>query len=162
MGKRSVRENKNAYQQSRERCGLSREAASEVLTFVSADRIEKIESGKSAPHPDEVLEMERGYENPELSNYYCTHECPIGMKYVQKAELKELPQLTVELLSALHAMDAEQNRLIDISVDGRVDDFERKQFDVILEKLAALDRSIRGMRIWIEHALYTGKMDDAK
>ena len=129
---------------------------------MSADRIEKIESGRSAPHPDEVLLMEQGYGNAELSNYYCTHECPIGMKYVQKAELKELPQLTVELLSALHAMEEEQNRLIDISVDGRVNDFERKQFDVILEKLAALDRSIRGMRIWIEHALYTGKMEEAK
>ena len=84
------------------------------------------------------------------------------MKYVQKAELKELSQLTVELLSALHAMDLERDQLIDISVDGRVNGFERKQFDVILEKLAALDRSIRGMRIWIEHALYTGKMDEAK
>ena len=162
MGKRSVKENKNIYQQSREDKNLSREAAAELLTFVSADRIEKIESGKSEPHPDEVLAMERGYENPELSNYYCTHECPIGMKYVQKAELKELPQLTVELLSALHAMEQEQNRLIDISVDGRVSEAERKQFDVILQKLAALDRSIRGMRIWIEHALYTGKLDDAK
>ena len=162
MGRRSTKENKNIYQQSRENMGLSREAAEELLGFVSADRIEKIESDKSAPHPDEVLEMERVYRNPELSNYYCTHECPIGMKYVEKAELKELPQLTVELLSALHAMDAEQNRLIDISVDGRVNDFERKQFDIILEKLAALDRSIRGMRIWIEHALYTGKLDDAK
>ena len=70
--------------------------------------------------------------------------------------------MTVELLSALHAMEEEQNRLIDISVDGRVNDFERKQFDVILEKLAALDRGIRGMRIWIEHALYTGKMEEAK
>lgn len=162
MGRRPVKENKNVYQQSRENMGLSREAAGELLMFVSADRIEKIESGKSAPHPDEVLQMEQGYKDPKLSNYYCTHECPIGMKYVQKAELKELPQLTVELLSALHAMDAEQNRLIDISVDGRVNDFERKQFDIILEKLAALDRSIRGMRIWIEHALYTGKLDDAK
>ena len=162
MGRRSTKENKNIYQQSRENMELSREAAEELLGFVSADRIEKIESGKSAPHPDEVLAMEQGYENPELSNYYCTHECPIGMKYVQKAELKELPQLTVELLSALHAMEAEQNRLIDISVDGRVNDFERKQFDVILSKLAALDRSIRGMRIWIEHAIYTGKIDEAK
>ena len=162
MGRRSTKEDKNIYQQSRENMDLSREAAEEILQFVSADRIEKIESGKSAPHPDEVLAMEQGYQNPELSNYYCTHECPIGMKYVQKAELKELPQLTVELLSALHAMEAEQNRLIDISVDGRVNDFERKQFDVILEKLAALDRGIRGMRIWIEHALWTGKMDEAK
>ena len=162
MGKRSVKEHKNVYQQSREACELSREAASERLQYVSADRIEKIESGRSAPHPDEVLLMEQGYGNPELSNYYCTHECPIGMKYVQKAELKELPQLTVELLSALHAMDEEKDRLIDISVDGRVNSFERKQFDVILAKLSALDRAIRGMRIWIEHAIYTGKIDEAK
>ncbi len=162
MGKRSIKENKNIYQQSREARGLSREAASEVLEFVSADRIEKIESGKSAPHPDEVLLMEQGYGNPELSNYYCTHECPIGMKYEQSVSLKELPQLTVELLSALHAMEEEQNRLIDIAVDGRVSESERLQFDGILKKLADLDRSIRGMRIWIEHAIYTGKMDEAK
>ena len=162
MGKRSVKEHKNVYQHSREACELSREAASERLQYVSADRIEKIESGRSAPHPDEVLLMEQGYGNPELSNYYCTHECPIGMMYEQAVSLKELPQLTVELLSALHAMEEEQNRLIDISVDGRVNDFERKQFDMILSKLAALDRSIRGMRIWIEHAIYTGKMDEAK
>jgi transcriptional regulator with XRE-family HTH domain len=161
MGRRSTKEYKNIYQQSRENRGLSRDAAEEVLTFVSADRIEKIESGRSAPHPDEVLAMEQGYQNPELSNYYCTHECPIGMKYVQKAELKELPQLTVELLSALHAMDEERDRLIDISVDGRVNSFERKQFDVILAKLTVLDRTIRGMRIWIEDALNTGKMDEA-
>ena len=161
MGRRSTKEDKNIYQQSRENMDLSREAAEEILAFVSADRIEKIESGKSAPHPDEVLAMEQGYQNPELSNYYCTHECPIGMKYLQKAELKELPQLTVELLSALHAMEQEQNRLIDISVDGRVNSFERKQFDVILQKLSALDRAIRGMRIWIEDALFTGKMDEA-
>ena len=159
MGKRSVKENKSIYQQSRENAGLSREAAEE-LTFVSTDRIERIESGRSAPHPDEVLAMEQGYEAPQLSNYYCTHECPIGMKYVEKAELKELPQLTVELLSALHAMELERDQLIDISVDGRVNSFERKEFDMILQKLSALDRAIRGMRIWIEHAIYTGKMDD--
>ena len=161
MGRRSVKENKNVYQQSRENMGLSREAAGELLMFVSADRIEKIESGKSAPHPDEVLQMEQGYKDPKLSNYYCTHECPIGMKYVQKAELKELPQLTVELLSALHALEEERDTLIDISVDGRVNAFERKEFDVILTKLAALDRGIRGMRIWIEHAMTSGKMDEA-
>ena len=58
MGKRSVKENKNIYQQSREAAGLSREAAESIMTFVSADRIERIESGRSAPHPDEVMQME--------------------------------------------------------------------------------------------------------
>lgn len=160
MGKRSTKENKNIYQQSREAAGLTREAAEE-LTFISSDRIERIENDKSVPHPDEVLAMEQGYRAPTLSNYYCTHECPIGMKYVPAVGLKELPQLTVELLSALHALEEERDTLIDIAVDGRVNAFERKEFDVILTKLAALDRGIRGMRIWIEHAIASGKLDDA-
>ena len=162
MGKRSVRENKNIYQRSRESQGLTREAAAERTEFLSADRIEKIESGKAAPHPDEVLAMERGYRDPELCNYYCTHECPIGRKYVPEAKLKDLSQVTVELISALNALTAEKDRLIDISVDGRVNDFERRDFDVILQKLNAIDRSIRGMRIWIEHAVHAGKMDEAE
>lgn len=161
MGRVSVKKNKNVYQLSRERRKLSREAAGELLVHVSPERIEKIESGRSAPHPDEVLMMERGYCDPELTNYYCTHECPIGMKYEPEAKLQELPQLTVELLSALNALEEEKSRLIDIAVDGRVNDFERKKFDAILEKLTRLESAIRGARIWIEHARHTGKLDEA-
>ena len=69
MGKRSVKENKNIYQISRENRNLTREAASEELVFISPERIEKIESGKVLPHPDEVLAMESGYRNPELCNW---------------------------------------------------------------------------------------------
>jgi hypothetical protein len=39
MGRRSTKENKNIYRQSRETMDLSREAAEELLGFVSADRI---------------------------------------------------------------------------------------------------------------------------
>ena len=162
MGKRSVRENKNIYQLSRESRELTREAASEALVFLSPERIEKIESGKSAPHPDEVLAMEHAYRNPELSNWFCTHECPIGMKYEQEVKLKSLAQVTVETLAALNAMDEEKNRLIAISVDGRVNDAERRDFDRILGKLNALDRAIRSMQIWLEHARQTGKIDEAE
>lgn len=162
MGKRSVRENKNIYQLSREGRDMTREEASEALVFLSPERIEKIESGKSAPHPDEVLAMERAYRNPELSNWFCTHECPIGMKYEQEVRLQSLAQVTVETLAALNAMDEEKNRLIAISVDGRVGDAEREDFDRILGKLGALDRAIRSMQIWLEHARQTGKIDEAE
>ena len=161
MGKRSTKENKNVYQLSRESLGLTREAASEELVFLSPERIEKIESGRSAPHPDEVLAMESAYRNPELSNWFCTHECPIGMKYEQQVSLQSLAQVTVETLAALNAMDQEKNRLIEISVDGRVNSFEREDFDRILGKLNALDRAIRSMRIWLEHAGQSGKIDEA-
>ena len=73
MGKRSVKENKNIYQISRENMNLTRDAASELMVFISPERIEKIESGKVLPHPDEVLAMESGYRNPELSGDRADH-----------------------------------------------------------------------------------------
>ena len=150
MAKRSTRENKNPYQLSREARALSREAASEEMVFVSPERIEKIESGRSAPHPDEVLAMERCYRDPELSNYFCTHECPIGMKYEPQAALKELPHAAMELLSALGAMEKERERLIDIAADARLGDDERAAFGEIRGKLDRLETAIRSMRMWIE------------
>lgn len=160
MGKKSVRADKNIYQLSRENMDLSREAASDLMQFVSADRIDKIENGKAAPHPDEVLAMEKCYRNPELCNYYCTHECPIGRKYVPEASLKDLSQITVEILAAVNSMEQEKNRLIEISVDGRVNYFERDDFDKIIEKLGKINTAIQNMRIWIEHAMNEGKIDE--
>ena len=55
MGRVSTKENKNVYQLRREELGLSREKASELLETMPPERIEKIESEKSLPHPDEVL-----------------------------------------------------------------------------------------------------------
>lgn len=162
MGKKSIRENKNIYQTSREAAGLSREAAGEALQFVSPERIEKVESGKSLPHPDEVLAMETGYNSPGLCNWFCTHECPIGMKYIPSAELKDLSQVTIDILASLNALEEDKNKLIAIAVDGRVNDFERKDFDQIWEKLDSIDRAVAQMRIWVEHAQANGKMDEAE
>ena len=61
MGKRSIKENKNIYQLSREALGLTRDKASEQMVYISPDRIEKIESEKSLPHPDEILTMAECY-----------------------------------------------------------------------------------------------------
>ncbi len=151
MGRKSVRTNKNVYQLSREAQGLTREAAGEALVFLSPERIEKIESGRSAPHPDEVLAMESCYRDPTLSNYYCTHECPIGMKYVPEAKLRELPHAAMELLAALGALGGEKDRLIAIAADAQVSEDERAAFGEIVEKLTRLETAIRAMSIWIEH-----------
>ena len=56
MGKKSTKENKNIYQIFREEQNLTRDKASELMEFISPDRIEKIESEKSLPHPDETSE----------------------------------------------------------------------------------------------------------
>ncbi len=162
MGRRSTKENKNLYQLSRERCGLTREAAGELLVHITPERIEKIESGRSAAHPDEVLAMERGYRDPELCNWYCRSECPIGAKYVPEARLKSLAQITVETLAALNAVQGERDRLLAIAVDNRVNGFERRDFDEIIDKLTTLDGALQNMRVWLEHARQSGKLDEAE
>mgnify|MGYP000624031513 CR=1 FL=1 len=80
MGRKSTRENKTIYQQLREEDNLPREKASELLAFISEDRLERIENEKVQPAPEDVIRMSQVYNAPELCNYYCSHECPIGMK----------------------------------------------------------------------------------
>jgi len=156
MGRKSIKENKNIYQQAREDAGLTRDGAEELMGFVTADRIEKIEAEKIVPRPDEVMKMAECYRHPELSNYYCTHECPIGEKYVQEANIKELSQITLEMLSTLNSLEKEKNRLIEITVDGVISEDERADFEAIRTQLADMSKTINSLSLWVDNAVNTG------
>ncbi len=158
MGRKSTRENKNIYQTSREEAGLTREAASEALTFISSDRIEKIESEKSLPHPDEILAMADCYKNPSLCNYYCSHECPIGQEYVPEVKLKDLSQITLEMLASLNALEKEKNRLIEITVDGVISNDEKEDFQRIQSQLAQISMAVDSLQLWVQKAIADGKI----
>lgn len=158
MGRKSTKENKNIYQISREAVSLTREAAAEQLIFVSSDRIEKIESEKFLPHPDEVLAMADCYKNPSLCNYYCSHECPIGQKYVPEIKFKELSQITLEMLASLNFMEKEKNRLIEIAVDGTISDDEMIDFKKIQTELTHISMAIDSLQLWVEKAIADGKI----
>lgn len=150
MGKRSVKENKTVYQQYREAQELTRDKASERMDFISADRIEKIESERSMPHPDEILAMAKAYQAPELSNYYCSKVCPIGQKYVPEIKKKELSAVVLELLAGITALSKEKNRLIEIFVDGVVSDDEKDDFARIHEELQTLTNCSSALSFWLE------------
>ena len=57
MGRASTKENKSIYQLTREELKLTREKASEMTGFMSAEHIEKIENGKINIQPDDVLTL---------------------------------------------------------------------------------------------------------
>ena len=59
MGRQSTRANKNIYQICREECELTREKASEMMTGVSASRIEKIEYNLQDPTPYDIVLNDR-------------------------------------------------------------------------------------------------------
>ena len=161
MGKRSIRENKNIYQISREALELTREGASDLMEFVTADRIEKIESEKSLPHPDEILAMAKAYKAPILCNYFCSHECPIGQEHVTELELKDLPQITLEVLASLNAMDKAKNRLIEITADGQISPDEYPDFSNIQNQLSQISTAVDSLKLWVEKTIADGKIDKA-
>ena len=160
MGRKSTKENKNIYQLSREKAGFTRESASEVLKFISADRIEKIESEKSNPHPDEILAMSDCYKKPSLCNYYCSHECPIGQKYVPEVKLKDLSQITLEMLASLNALEKEKGRLIEITVDGIISDDEKEDFERIQNQLEQIAMAVDSLQLWVRNAMLDGRICD--
>lgn len=153
MGRKSTRENKNIYQLSREEAGLSRAAAAEALVYISSDRIEKIEYETSLPHPEEVLAMADCYKNPSLCNYYCSHECPIGQEYVPEVQFKSLSQITLEMLSNMNALEKEKDRLIDITVDGKISEDEKEDFIRIRDTLDKMAITIDSLKLWVDRSL---------
>ena len=159
MGRKSTKLNKNIYQTSREEAGYTRDGAAELLKFISADRIEKIENERSLPHPDEILAMANGYKNPSLCNYYCSHECPIGQEYVPEVQSKELSQITLEMLASLNSLDKQKNRLIEITVDGQISADERKDFEKIREQLTQISMAIDSLQLWVQKAIADGRID---
>ena len=159
MGRKSIKENKNIYQISRENMEYSRALASEKLQYISADRIEKIESEKTLPHPDEVLAMAECYKNPSLCNYYCSHECPIGKEYVPEVKTKELSQITLEMLAKLNKLTSKKDRFIEMTVDGEISPDEMPDFLALQEDLEKMSIIIDSLNLWVSNSIATGKID---
>ena len=150
MGRKSVKENKNIYQTYRENAGLTREKASEAMEVVSETRIEKIESDKTIPYPDEIMAMSECYKAPDLCNYYCSTECPIGRKYVAPVQAKELTQIVLEVLATLNSLNKDKDRLIEISADGEVSEDEEKDFSYIKDQLSKISLAVDSLQLWID------------
>lgn len=153
MGRISKKENKNIYQTRREELGLSREKASELLETITPERIEKIENEKSTAHPDEVMLMSEKYKLPQLCNYYCANECPIGKHYVPEIQNKALSQIVLEMLASLNSMNKKQERLIEITADGNIDKNEIRDFIKIQEELERISITVEALQLWTEQML---------
>ena len=159
MARASIKENKNIYQTTREGLRLTRETASDLLESISPERIEKIENERTLPHPDEVLVMADKYKNPSLCNYYCANQCPIGQQYVPEVKIKDLSQIILEMLASLNAMQKKKERLIEITVDGKISGDELADFIYIQEKLERISIAVETLQLWSERMLATGAID---
>jgi hypothetical protein len=159
MARVSTKENKNLYQLTRENLELTREKASELLESITEDRIVKIEGEKCLPHPDEVLTMADKYNEPNLCNYYCSQQCPIGEVYVPQVKIKELPAIVLEMIASLNSMNKQKDRLIEIAADGTINSDELEDFIDIQEELERISITVETLQLWSEKMIATGAID---
>ena len=150
MGKQSTRENKTIYQIYRENQGLTRGKASEQMVGISESRIEKIEYELQEPTPYDVVQMADCYKRPDLCNYYCSHKCEIGDRYVPEIEVSELSNIILETIGSLNEITPLTGRLIQIARDGKISDDEIKDFAFISKKLDEVSLAIDSLNLWVD------------
>lgn len=128
----------------------SREGAAELLG-VSVSSLADYELGNTKVVPvDKVVLMADLYNAPEIKNYYCTNECPIGRNTVPKLEIEELDRLTIKVLSSLRSIDDIKDKLIDIAADGVITEHEKPKLEEILRALDQITVYSQELRLWAE------------
>ena len=150
MGRKSIKANKNIYQLAREDKGLTREKAADLMPGISSARIEKIEYETQEPTPYDVVQMADCYGRPDLCNYYCSHKCAIGDRYVPEVEITDLSSIILETIAGLNDVSSLTNRLIQIGRDGKITDDEIKDFALISSKLDAISLAVDSLNLWVD------------
>ncbi|MGN0496407.1 MAG: helix-turn-helix domain-containing protein [Lachnospiraceae bacterium] len=162
MPKISNKENKNIYFRRREELKLTRNQASELLESIPPERIEKIENERVQPHPEEILVMSEKYKLPQLCNYYCSNQCPIGNQYVPEVNVQALSQIILKMVDSLNTVQDNQRRLINITADGMIDDTEIDDFVNIQEELEKISITVEALQLWTEQMVANGLINVEK
>lgn len=150
MGKQSTRKNKTIYQICREEAGLTRSEASEKMTAISDSKIEKFEYELQDPTPYDIIQMADAYKRPDLCNYFCSHKCEIGHRYVPEVEVSNLSDIILETIASLNEINPLTTRLIQITRDGKISDDEMKDFAFISKKLDEISLAVDSLNLWID------------
>ena len=151
------------YKEIRKKHKMTRDAvcdkAMKLNTTFQPERLERIENEKYPINPDEVMLLAEIYGEPALCNHYCSKECPIGEKYVPEIKVKDLSQIVLEMLASLNSMKKNQERLIEISVDGIIDDDEIRDFIYIQTELERISVTVETLQLWVEKMLAEKKIN---
>ncbi len=154
------------YKATRKKHDLTRDEVCDKASLmnnpIQPERLERIENGKFPIMPDEVMLLAKIYGEPTLCNHYCSKECPIGEKYVPEVKVKDLAQIVLEMLSSLNSMKNSQERLIEITADGTIDDDEIKDFVFIQNELERISVTVEALQLWVEQMLADKKINIEK
>lgn len=143
-----MRENyMSIYQTCRNAAGMTQERAAELLN-VATRTLAAWESGER-PVPDlRVADMVDLYGTPYLAMQHLRLYSALGPKVLPEVERVPLPQAVCQLLSAVRAIDQARagDRLLQIAADGRVDEMEQTEYELLMAELEPLMAAVMAIR----------------
>lgn len=151
---------KNNYVEARKQSNLTQAKASEAMQTISEDRLARLETGKITMTPNDVLEMANAYKRPDLCNYYCTHECPIGKNTLSEIKPQQLSNIILKMVASLNTVETEKNALIEITSDGQISENELKDFARIQMKLNEISSTVEALKLWVKEMIANGSIDE--
>lgn len=147
------------YREVREALGLTREQASELLETMDTTKIERIENEKQLPSPDDVMLMADKYGEPNIRNFYCANQCPMGQHYVPVVKFNDLEKTVLKLVASLNSMHSRQDKLIEIAEDGMISEDEMIDFIGIQKDLERVSLAVDALELWTEKMMSSGLID---
>lgn len=151
---------KNIYVEARKQSNLTQAKASEAMQTISEDRLARLETGKITMTPNDVLEMANTYKRPDLCNYYCTHECPIGKNTLSEIKPQQLSNIILKMVASLNTVETEKNALIEITSDGQISENELKDFARIQMELNEISSTVEALKLWVKEMIANGSIDE--
>jgi hypothetical protein len=160
MAKKATKAADNIYYKARMEAAAtndklnSREGAAEVIG-IDRTRLARIELDSICAYPEEVLIMSDIYNTPEIENYFCCEQCPIGKHSVPHLEIVDLDRLTIEILSSLKNVSFVKESLVDIVADGIISEDEKPALNDILDSLEKISVEAQKLKLWTQKKLIT-------
>ncbi len=138
----------------------SREGAAERLGMsVSSVADAELGLSKCMP-PDKAVLMADLYKSPQLLNYYCLNECPIGCRRSISADVLDIDRITVKLLAGMNGsqLASIKDRLLIIAMDGVISPDELADMKEITDYLDELAKTVSELKIASEIAIRRGEL----
>lgn len=153
-----MNENGNEYFRCRKRAAEyneklnSREIAADLLG-ISPSTLVKHELGITKNVPvDTVMMMADLYKSPELKNWYCKNECPIGKDLPVATDCKDIQSIAIKMFNCMdpNRITELTSNILRIAEDGKVSDEEWSKVNEAVNLLTAISTVCSELKIFAE------------
>lgn len=162
MAKQATKAVGNRYYEARMRAAkyneklLTRSGAIEVLPGVTEDSLKKYELDINRPPNIVVALMADAYNEPELRQWYCVNECPLGK------DCREIPEMPAEralirLQNSVYEMEQLTRQISLLMEDGTLGEDEKGAVPQLRNRLLEFRRRADENLAVLERAAKIGK-----